>query len=78
MEFESRIARLEAEADIRRLVSRYSFDVDDRELKRIATLFTTDATVRSADGEMMATGRDAIIGMYQKRFSVLGPGASLR
>ena len=75
MDIEARIARLEAEAEIRRLVSRYSFDVDDRELDRIAGLFTTDATVRSADGEMMAIGRDAIIAMYQERFSALGPGA---
>lgn len=75
MDIEARIARLEAEADIRRLVSRYSFDVDDRELERIATLFTADAKVRSADGEMVAAGLNAIIEMYQKRFSVLGPGA---
>lgn len=75
MDFEARIARLEAEADIRRLVARYSFDVDDRELERIAALFTADATVRSPDGEIAAAGRDAIIEMYQKRFSVLGPGA---
>lgn len=75
MDVETRIARLEAEADIRRLVSRYSFDVDDRDLAAIVGLFTPDATVRSADGEMMAAGHDAIIAMYQQRFSVLGPGA---
>ena len=74
MDIEKRIARLESEAEIRRLVSRYSFDVDDRELERIAALFTIDATVKSADGGMIATRRDAIIAMYQKRFSILGPG----
>lgn len=75
MDLEARIARLEAEADIRRLAARYCFTIDDRDLDGIAALFTDDATVRSADGMMAATGRDAILQMYQKRFSVLGPGA---
>jgi hypothetical protein len=72
---ELRIARLEAEAEIRRLVVSYCFDIDDREIERIAKLFTSGASVRSADGVMNARGRDAIMAMYQKRFEVLGPGA---
>ena len=75
MDFETRLARLEAEADIRDLVSRYSFDIDDREIDRIALLFTEDAAVRSADGMMNAIGRAQIISMYKARFDVLGPGA---
>lgn len=72
---EVRVARLEAEADIRRLVASYCFDIDDREMERIADLFTAEANVRSADGVMSATGRDAILSMYKERFAVLGPGA---
>ncbi len=75
MDLERRVARLEAEADIRTLVSRYSFDIDDRALDRIALLFTEDATVRSADGVMNAVGRAQIISMYKARFEALGPGA---
>lgn len=71
----SRVARLEAEADIRRLVASYCFDIDDRETARIAELFTEKAIVRSGDGMMNASGRDAIMAMYAKRFEVLGPGA---
>lgn len=71
---ENRIAKLEAEAQIRQLVARYCFYIDDREIDRIGTLFTEDATLRSADGVMNATGIDAIIEQYHGRFAALGPG----
>lgn len=72
---ELRVARLEAESGIRRLVASYSFDIDDREMERIAALFTADACVKSADGVMNAQGREAIMSMYEGRFAALGPGA---
>lgn len=71
---EDRIARLEAESQIRQLVARYCFYIDDREIDRVATLFTDDGTLRSADGVMNATGVGAIIDQYHGRFDVLGPG----
>ena len=75
MDIEQRIARLEAESQIRQVVSRYCFTIDDRLTDDIAALFAPDATVRSADGVMNATGVDAIMAMYAQRFSLLGPGA---
>lgn len=75
MSLEARIARLEAESQIRQLIARYCFTIDDRLRPEIAALFTDDATVRSADGVMNATGIDAIMQMYEGRFAALGPGA---
>lgn len=75
MELEDRIARLEAESQIRQLVARYCFTVDGRDVDGIAALFTQDAVVRSADGVMNACGVDAIIDQYHGRFAVLGAGS---
>lgn len=74
MDLEARIARLEAESEIRQLVARYCFTIDDRDLDAVAALFCEDATVRSADGVMNATGVAAIIEQYRRRFTVLGAG----
>lgn len=71
---ESRIARLEAESQIRNLVASYSLDIDERNLDAVGRLFTDDASVLSADGVMGAKGRDAIIEQYRGRFRALGPG----
>jgi len=71
---EDRIRRLEDQAEIRQLVSRYCFVVDDRDLDGMADCFTADGSFRSADGVMDAQGRDAIIEQYHGRFAVLGPG----
>lgn len=73
-DLESRIARLEAESQIRQLIAHYSFDIDDRLIESVRDLFTEDGVVRSADGVMYAKGPDAIIDQYHKRFEVLGPG----
>lgn len=75
MELEERIARIEAESAIRRLIAAYCFTIDDRDLPAIAALFADDARVASEDGVMEARGIDAIMAQYRQRFSVLGPGA---
>ena len=72
---EIRIARLEAESQIRQLIARYCFTVDDRKRDAIAALFAEDAVVRSADGVMDARGVEAIMLQYEGRFAALGPGA---
>lgn len=74
LNLEDRIARLEAESQIRQLVARYCFYIDDRMIDEIGTLFTPDATLRSADGVMNATGVEAIVEQYHGRFDALGPG----
>src|SRR3546814_11584923 len=71
---EDRITRLEAESQIRQLVARYCFYIDDRLIDRIPTLFTPDAALRSADGVMNASGVDTIMAQFHGRFDVLGPG----
>lgn len=73
-DLEARIARLEAESQIRQLVARYSFDIDDRRIESVRALFTDDAVLRSSDGVMQAAGVDAIMAQFDGRFAVLGPG----
>ena len=68
-----RIERLEALEAIRNLVSAYSLAIDDRDLGRVADLFTFDARLRSRDGRMDASGREAIIQLYEARYAALGP-----
>jgi ketosteroid isomerase-like protein len=71
---EERVRRVEDQLEIRQLVSRYCFVVDDRDLEGMADCFTAEGRFRSADGVMDAQGRDAIIDQYHGRFAVLGPG----
>lgn len=71
---EARIARLEAESQIRQLVAHYSFDIDDRRIDSVRNLFAENAVLRSYDGVMRAEGVDAIMAQYDGRFAVLGPG----
>ncbi|MFN4135226.1 MAG: nuclear transport factor 2 family protein [Novosphingobium sp.] len=73
-DLETRIARLEAESQIRQLVARYSFDIDDRRIDQVRELFAPGAVLRSHDGVMHAEGVDAIMAQFDGRFAVLGPG----
>lgn len=75
MNLDLRVTRLEAESQIRQLVSAYSFAIDNRDLKWLRTLFSADAVVRSADGVMSASGIEEIMELYIGRFSSLGAGA---
>lgn len=70
---EHRVRELEDRVAIGELIARYGFEIDDRDMPAVADLFTEDAVVRSADGVMNATGRDAVIEQFHGRFSVLGP-----
>jgi ketosteroid isomerase-like protein len=69
----SRIERLEARAEIRELVARYCFAVDERDVDGIGDCFTRGGAFRSYDGKMDATGRAAVIEQFHGRFAVLGP-----
>ena len=75
MSLESRLQRLEDREDIRTLVARYTFAVDNRDLGAIEECFTEDARFRSRDGVMNAVGRASVMEQFERRFSVLGPGA---
>lgn len=71
LSLEQRIGRLEAIEDIRALVARYGYAIDDRDLGTVHSLFAPDAVFRSADGVMNAKGADAIIEQFRGRFAVL-------
>jgi ketosteroid isomerase-like protein len=68
-----RLQRVEARLDIGQLAARYCVAIDDRDLDKVAALFSKDASFRSHDGVMDARGRDAIIQQFHGRYSVLGP-----
>jgi SnoaL-like protein len=68
-----RIERLEARAEIRELVGRYCFVVDERDVEGIGECFTRGGAFRSLDGKMDATGRAAVVEQFHGRFALLGP-----
>jgi SnoaL-like domain len=70
---EQRIARLEARAEIRELVARYCFTIDERDIEGIGQCFTRGGSFRSLDGVMNAVGREAVVAQFHGRFAVLGP-----
>jgi ketosteroid isomerase-like protein len=72
-ELEKRIRRLEDRAAIGELIARYGLVMDDRDMAAMPDLFTPDVIVRSLDGVMNTTGRDAAVEMFRGRFKVLGP-----
>src|SRR3954451_20033791 len=70
---EARLRELEDREQIRELVSRYNAVMDNREIDSAPDLFTEDAEVSSHDGALSSVGRDAVVEMYQSRWTVLGP-----
>jgi uncharacterized protein (TIGR02246 family) len=73
-DIEARLARLEARHAISELVTRYALACDEHDLPALAALFTQDAEFDTPNGMMRATGRDAIIDLFDKVLSVRGPG----
>ena len=67
-----RIARLEAQEEIRNLVVRYGMAVDDRDLAAVAVMFAEDAVFRHGDGAVVNEGRQAIVDFYTDRLSSFG------
>jgi uncharacterized protein (TIGR02246 family) len=74
LSLETRVARLEARAEIAELVSAYGVACDEHDIARLKTLFTPDASFESPNGRMQAKGRDAIIAMFVKVLGNRGPG----
>jgi uncharacterized protein (TIGR02246 family) len=70
----ARLTRLEARAEISELVTRYALACDEHDLDALAALFTPDAEFHTPNGLMQASGRDAIIAMFDQVLSVRGPG----
>ena len=68
-----RIDRLESRADLAELCSAYCMACDDRDMPRLASLFTQDIHIRSVDGAMNATGVADAIAMFNRMFGIRGP-----
>lgn len=68
----ARVARLEDREEIRALVARYGFVVDDRDIDALGGLFTPDGCFRSKDGVIDAHGREAVIETFHGRYAALG------
>jgi uncharacterized protein (TIGR02246 family) len=68
----ARLEAVEAELEIRNLVARYAFAMDDRDTDAIREVFTKNARVWSGDGAKDSRGREALVTMYDGRFARLG------
>jgi ketosteroid isomerase-like protein len=68
-----RIDRLEARAALAELGTEYGIACDFRDMEKLASLFTPDVVIRSVNGSMNATGRDAAIDMFNRMFKIRGP-----
>jgi ketosteroid isomerase-like protein len=75
MDIAQRLRRLEDREDIRTLVARYTFAVDNRDLASIEACFAQDGGFRSKDGVLDAKGRNAVMAQFGRRFAALGHGA---
>ena len=71
-ELEERIKRLEDKDEIRDLIVMYGIIMDEHDFEGIDRIFTSDASLTSADGVFSASGIEAIKSTYQDRFAVLG------
>jgi len=69
----TRLARLESVEQIRQLVARYGFAVDDRDVAAVKRLFAADGSLRTAAGTGKGQGVDAVGEYFVGRFQVLGP-----
>jgi ketosteroid isomerase-like protein len=72
-ELAARIRRLEDREEIKELVARYGFVVDNRDMAGIANCFVDDAWVFSKDGKHNSRGKEDVVNQYHGRFAVLGP-----
>jgi ketosteroid isomerase-like protein len=70
---ERRIDKLESRALIAELCTEYGIACDFRDIAKLASLFTQDIVIRSANGSMDATGLNAAIAMFNRMFEIRGP-----
>ncbi|MGI9594983.1 MAG: nuclear transport factor 2 family protein [Acidimicrobiales bacterium] len=73
LDLTTRISRLEAYEDIRRLVARYGVAVDDRDIDTVGSLFTEDGVFRHGDDSLVNHGRQEIVDFYTDRLTAFGP-----
>lgn len=73
LDIEERLERIESRSAITELPILYCLVMDERHVEGIRSLFTEDATMRSADGMFSARGVDEIVEVFESRFDALGP-----
>ena len=71
--FAKRLEALEADRDIRHLISRYAVCCDEHDIAELCDLFTLDAVFGSANKSMVANGREEIRDMFIKTLMTRGP-----
>ena len=69
---DERLQRLEDRVALQELVAAYGFALDERDLERYLSLFTSDAVLRHRDGVMRLEGLPAIRDYYSERFAGYG------
>lgn len=72
-ELERRLRRVEDRFAIQDLAVRYCHLVDEADVDGVTSLFTVDATFRTASGQSKGSGSDGIETHFAGRFEVLGP-----
>ncbi|HPD93172.1 MAG: nuclear transport factor 2 family protein [Rhodobacter sp.] len=74
LSLESRVARLEARNAITELSAQYAVACDVRDLDLLGSLFTEDAVLDTPNGSMQASGRAAIVALFERVLAIRGPG----
>lgn len=74
LDMETRIDRLESRFEIAELCGAYCTTVDARDMAGMTALFTDDVVFESSDGGMNSHGKDEVTAMFNKVFSIRGPG----
>lgn len=73
-DIETRLARLEARAEIGELATAYALACDEHDMPALEALFTEDAVFDSPNGTMRCQGRAAIMEMFHRMLAIRGPG----
>ena len=68
-----RLDRLESKDAIRELATSYAIACDEHDMPRLTSLFTSDACFDAPNGSMVATGKQAIVTMFENTFKIRGP-----
>lgn len=74
LSIDARLARLESRQAIQELSTFYAIACDEHDLAHLERLFTRDAVFDTPNGTMRATGREAIIALFDQVLAIRGPG----
>ena len=72
-QIQHRLDRLESKDAIRELATAYAIACDEHDMPRLTSLFTDDACFDAPNGSMVASGKQAIVTMFEDTFKIRGP-----